>query len=190
MDVVKRLLIILNGDAIERINMEKDGTPEERNFMADCLKKTREQHKKADEIAYMIIVMVMTVLILLVACGKKAHAYTPEDMVKAVIGEAEGESQEGKEAIACAINNRGTLKGVYGLHAPRVVKHLYGMGTYENAVVAVGMAQDQEYCESLIHGAQYWGSLRYDKKWIKRMKANIHYIHTATIGNQSFYRKD
>ena len=40
--------------------------------------------------------------------------------VRAVLGEAEGEGYQGMLAVACAIRNRGTLKGVYGLFAKRV----------------------------------------------------------------------
>ena len=109
--------------------------------------------------------------------------------VLAVIGEAEGEPPQGKEAVACALNNRGTLYGVYGLRAKRVVHHLYSLDTYNNAWVAVYMAQDVGYCEQLIHGAQFWGSTIYDEHWIKTMQKQG-YVHTATIGNQSFYRKD
>lgn len=106
-------------------------------------------------------------------------------LVKAVLGEAEGEPQEGKEAVACAIHNRGTLRGVYGLRNPRVLKHLYSRASFDNAVVAVYMAQDQEYCEALIKGAQFWEGTDFPTPyWAKSMKL------TAVIGKQKFFRKD
>lgn len=106
-------------------------------------------------------------------------------LVKAVLGEAEGEPQVGKEAVACAINNRGSLTGVFGLHNPRVLKHLYSRDSYHNAVVAVWMAQDAQYCTKLIKGAQFWEGTRYPLPyWAKSMTL------TAVIGNQRFFRKD
>jgi hypothetical protein len=106
-------------------------------------------------------------------------------LVKAVIGEAEGEPQEGKEAVACALHNRGTLAGVYGLRAPRVRKHLYSKSTWEDAVVAVWMADNHDYCDSIIHGAQFWEGTRFPTPyWAKSMQL------TAVIGHQRFYRKD
>lgn len=127
----------------------------------------------------------LLVLVLLSGCAHAAFAYTKFDAVRAVIGEAEGEPQQGKEAIACAIHYRGTLTGVFGLHAPRVRRHLYSQNTWDNAVIAVWMAEDQEYCEGLINGAQYWeGSSFPTPYWAKTMKL------TAVIGHQKFYRKD
>lgn len=114
-----------------------------------------------------------------------AFAYTQEDTIKAVIGEAEGESQEGKEAVACAIHYRGSLKGVYGLRASRVINHKYSLKTYKQARQAVEIADDREYCEGLINGAQYWeGTYFPTPYWAKSMTL------TAVIGHQRFYRKD
>lgn len=42
------------------------------------------------------------------------------DAVRAIIGEAGGEGRAGMLAVACAIRNRGTLTGVYGLNARQV----------------------------------------------------------------------
>ena len=118
-----------------------------------------------------------------------AYSYTQEQAINAVIGEAEGEPQIGKEAVACAIHNRGYLTGVYGLHAPRVVKHMYSPHTYKMARQAVIVAKDQGYCEGLVNGAQYWASLKVDQSWIHKMLA-MGYVHTATYGGQAFFRKN
>ncbi len=122
-------------------------------------------------------------------CAKLAHGYTEEEAIKAVIGEAEGEPQLGKEAIACSLHYRGYLNGVYGLKSPRVIYHKYSHKTYIEAQQAVDMSDDEEYCDGLVHGAQYWASLKSDKHWIKWMERNG-YERTAKIGNQVFYRKD
>ena len=130
-----------------------------------------------------IIIVIMALFFS--GCEDLTFAYSRTDMVKAIIGEAEGESQVGKEAVACAIRNRGNLLGVYGLHSSRVKKHKYSRDTYINATIAVMMADDRDYCENLIHGAQYWESKFYPNPyWAKSMTL------TATIDNQKFYRKD
>lgn len=130
------------------------------------------------------IVLILAVLIS--GCDQTpGFAYTKDQLVKAIIGEAEGEPQMGKEAVACAIHYRGTLKGVYGLHNPRILKHLYSRSTWGNVLRAVESAQDQEYCEGLINGAQYWEGTKFPiPYWAKSMTM------TAVIGNQRFFRKD
>jgi len=40
-----------------------------------------------------------------------------DKMLRAIIGEAEGESYAGKVALAYALKNRGTMRGVYGYKA-------------------------------------------------------------------------
>lgn len=140
--------------------------------------------------------LLIAVLMFVASCihSSPAHAYTQEDAIKAVIGEAENQGEYGMLAVSCAIRNRGSLQGVYGLHAPRVVHHKYSKKIYRQAKMAWRNAMetfDIEGVDScgMINGAQYWGSLTEDKKWIVKMK-NLGYVHTATIGMQTFYRKD
>lgn len=179
-----------------------------RNFPDDIRNDTAKQYRKIRKILHanytpetdtepkgfhwsqwiIIIIGLLTIIYLLVIPGC-AQAYTEQDAIKAVIGEAEGESMEGKEAVACAIHYRGYLTGIYGLKAPRVIHHKYSRKTYLEAKQAVEMAEDQEFCEGMVNGAQYWGSLKVDKDWINKMRS-MGYIHTATYGNQAFFRKD
>ena len=132
-------------------------------------------------ISIFILLLVLVVMCLMAGC---AQAYTVKDEIKAVIGESEGEPFQGKVAVACAIHFRGTLHGVYGLHAPRVVHHKYSQKTYKDAVKAVEMSQDQDYCQGLISGAQYWEGTKFPLPyWAKSMTV------TAVIGNQKFFRE-
>ncbi len=75
--------------------------------------------------------------------------------VNAIIGEAENQGYEGMLAVACAIRNRGTLKGVYGEKAPRVVHHKYSKHTLDLAIKA--------WAEATIHditnGATHWENI-------------------------------
>lgn len=85
-----------------------------------------------------IILSSLFILLAIVLQGCNAYALDiPEEQaIKAIIGEAENQGYDGMLAVACAIRNRGTLKGVYGLKSPRVVKGLYTKGTWLQAKTA------------------------------------------------------
>jgi hypothetical protein len=126
-------------------------------------------------------------LILLALLLLSSPAYASEipktRAVNAVIGEAEGEGYVGMKAVACAIRNRGTLKGVYGEHAKRVRQHLYSPKTFVIAVRAWEESSHPEQC-TFIGGATHWEGTAFPiPYWAKDM------ILTATIGNQRFYRE-
>lgn len=73
--------------------------------------------------------------------------------IKAIIGEAENQGRPGMQLVAAAIKNRGTLKGVYGLNNPRVVKHLYSAKIYAQAAWAWKHAEDVRLA---LQGAAFW----------------------------------
>ncbi len=76
--------------------------------------------------------------------------------ILAIIGEAENQGVKGMEAVAYAIRNRGTLKGVYGLNAPRVKNNLYTKATWlqaQKAWKASASGQD------ITNGANAWENL-------------------------------
>jgi hypothetical protein len=103
--------------------------------------------------------------------------------INAIIGEAEGEGAVGMEAVACAIRNRGHLKGVYGEKAPRVVKRLYSDKIYILAKSAWVVSENVSRCDKLVHGATHWeGTAFKTPYWAKSMSL------VATVGNQRFYR--
>jgi hypothetical protein len=121
--------------------------------------------------------------------GGDCWAYTLEQSVKAVIGEAENQGQVGMDAVACAISNRGTLSGVYGLHSFRVRKHLYSHSTYNKALKAVLRAKSPSYCTELIHGATGWGNNK-DVESFKHTTWFPSVYFTAHIGDHWFYGTD
>jgi len=126
----------------------------------------------------------------LVTCGAyQASAYAavlPTEIpktraVNAIIGEAEGEGYAGMLAVACAIRNRGTLKGVYGEKAVRVLKRKYSASVFVHAVKAWEESANPDNCTQ-IDGATHWeGTAFKTPYWASSM------ILTATIGNQRFY---
>lgn len=74
-------------------------------------------------------------------------------------------------SVACAIKNRGTLKGVYGLKNPRVTKKLYNNKTFRIAKQSWQEAQIPENC-SFIKGADHWENIKTygTPSWTKNMK--------------------
>ena len=95
--------------------------------------------------------------------------------VRAIMGEARGESLTGKIAIAEAIRNRGHLKGVYGLKA--------NFQEPERVWNEARKAWKESINSNLVKGADHWESTDFKKPfWAKRM------IETATIGKHKFYR--
>lgn len=119
----------------------------------------------------------------LLMLGGEAYAKPIPDAraINAIIGEAESEGYIGMMAVASAIRNRGTLKGVYGEKAPRVKKHLYSAKTYDMAQTAwwsSAIGQD------MTNGATHWENTKAFgvPYWAKSM------VKTVTIGHHVFYR--
>lgn len=103
--------------------------------------------------------------------------------INAIIGEAEGEGAVGMEAVACAIRNRGSLNGVYGEKAPRVIKRLYSDKIYILAKSAWVVSENASRCDNLIHGATHWeGTAFRTPYWAKSMSL------VAIVRNQRFYK--
>ena len=108
-----------------------------------------------------------------------AHA-TPisdADAVRAIIGEAEGESFKGKVAVAEAIRNRGTLRGVYGFKAKRVDQ------APDWVWREARRAWKKSKQSNLVKGATHFESTDFPiPGWSKKMRM------TAHIGKHKFYK--
>jgi hypothetical protein len=98
--------------------------------------------------------------------------------IKAIIGENDKDGFAGMYAVACAIRNRGTLKGVHGRY-----KKLWNVpdGTIMKASRAW---HTSEYGRDVTKGATHWENVKaFGKpKWAKDM------VVTATIGRHVFYK--
>ena len=94
-------------------------------------------------------------LLLVSGCDTPAMAQIdPNKAILAVIGEAENQGYEGMLAVAGAIRNRGSLRGVYGLRAPRVVHHRYTRHTLQTATLAWIESAHRD----ITKGATGWGN--------------------------------
>lgn len=146
--------------------------------------EAKENNNIAIKIMFIILLCLLFSVVTAVCFVHLAHAYTQDQAIQATIGEAEDQGLIGMEAVACAIRNRGSLRGVYGFKAPRVIKHKYRLETLKMAKYAILQSQDKDFCESLVHGATFWEGTRFKRPyWASGM------IVTATIKDQRFYKK-
>lgn len=122
-------------------------------------------------------------IMLIGGCHEEAKAAEiPESRaVRAIIGEAENQGYDGMLAVACAMRNRGTLQGVYGERAPRVMQHKYSDKIYALAVKAWRASAN---CD-VTHGANHWENVKAFGKpgWAKNMKL------TYCCKDHEFYRE-
>lgn len=122
-------------------------------------------------------------------------AYSKESLddkkLRAILGEAEGESYHGKLALAYAINNRGSIRGVYGYNA--IILRSDGYYRHNRRLskkVVVEALKALEWANShpdkdLTFGATSWENIKAFKVpyWASSM------TETARIGNHVFYRE-
>lgn len=109
---------------------------------------------------------------------------TDHQAVMAIIGEAEGEPLQGKIAVAEVIRNRDSLKGIYGVSAPRVIKHQYSAQTFADATTAWEISKTS----NLTGGAMGWGNAADIRKfktqrWFKKCRV------VKQIGNHYFWKE-
>ncbi len=116
---------------------------------------------------------------LLLGCNASAWAVVAEDQaVHAILGEARGEGYRGMYAVACAIRNRGHLKGVYGLKADvsdasdKTVQEAYKAWQMSGEGIDITLGAD--HWENVkTFGVPYWA---------------INKTPTAIIGRHAFYQ--
>lgn len=101
--------------------------------------------------------------------------------VRAILGEARGEGFEGMLAVACALRNRGHLKGVYGLKAP--IKEKLSPEVRKAAAKAWKDSRRRD----VTHGATHWHNLRREGSvyWTRSKKMKL----TAIIGRHYFFEE-
>lgn len=104
-----------------------------------------------------------------------------DDAIDAIVGEAANQSYDTMVCVAQGIRHRGTLHGVYGLHAKHNASE--NADTYEMAEEAW---EDSAVTKDQIHGAKNWGN-REDMK-IEQNKGNLKDRHLkAKCGDLYFY---
>lgn len=104
------------------------------------------------------------------------HALTKSRVVDTIIGEAEAEPYKGKLAVACAIRERGNLKGCNGWKSERVRGHKYSPKVFVDAVRAYEESRDKNKC-MFVNGADSW--------WTRSKMFNCPRI--AKVGRHYFF---
>lgn len=121
----------------------------------------------------------MKKLILMLGMLLSTSAWACDDtrVIHAILGEARGEGANGMYAVACAIRNRGTLRGVYGADAriAEMTPELWHEGARA--------WYSSEFGPDVTHGANSWENIvAFGRpKWTHGART------TARIGHHVFY---
>lgn len=132
---------------------------------------------------------VILFLICIILSATQLRANIPplndDNAVKAIIGEAEDQGDIGMLAVACAIRNRDTLRGVFGINSPRVKYHKYSRDTLSTAQFYWDISRISEDRCNFIQGATHWENVEtFGKpKWAAGM------IETFRYMDHVFYRE-
>lgn len=129
------------------------------------------------------IVLCVAIVFLVSSCGLvHASIIKDEDAIRSIIGEVSGERVNGSplipmRCVASAIRNRGTLKGVYGLHAPHVDKQ----PAWVWSMAKIAWADSAEH--DFVSGATHWeGTAFKNPYWVKDM------ILVKRVANTNYYK--
>lgn len=122
-----------------------------------------------------IVALILIIMLASWVLHADAAQIKDEEAIRAVLGEARGEGYRGMYAVACAIRNRGHLKGVYGLRAsmPDLTPDLWQKASkaWFSSLSGPDVTNGATHWENVrAFGRPYWAS---DK--------------TTTIGNHVFY---
>lgn len=123
--------------------------------------------------------------------GKTHGCEIPESKaVHCLLGEVRGEyAKHGYRAFlaqAEALRNRGRTAGVYGCRATfsqKDIDYMRAKNLFDEARRAWHESKDTRLTE----GADHWGSVKYDKAWIKTMEKTM--VFTVQIGDHRYYRR-
>ena len=106
-----------------------------------------------------------------------AYAITEKEAVPCIIGEASSQGYIGMLAVAGAIRNRATLKGVYGCTAPHINREPQYVWNLASRAWRESSSTD------LTYGANSWESIHFPEPyWAKSM------VFTIQIGDHKFYK--
>ena len=134
----------------------------------------------------MRILLLICVVITISGCYDIAYSDMGEmDAVRAIIGEAEAEGYEGMYAVAHALKNRNTLRGVYG-HKAVNEEFKRGDRVISGKIIQKAMKAwyDAKNGHDVTNGANHWHNVgREGETYWTRV-----YQKTATIGNHVFYK--
>lgn len=125
-------------------------------------------------------------LMLILSCQSAYAGISEQDGTLAILGEA-GPRYEERLAIAFALQNRGTVQGVYGLRVAKTRD--YSGQDYQNASRAWNEAKNGAVAD-VTKGSTHWLS-DYDLKHCRKALTAFRFkmVETAYIGTTHFYRE-
>lgn len=166
-------------------------------------KQLREQYKRyrlestdgdrlyTTTVLGLFIVFVIAVVAMCVLPGCAAAGEITEiQAVRAILGEAEGESLVGMTAIAEVIRTRGNMQGIYGYHAVKYTNGVYYRG-HRHILNKIALQALKAWKDSsTTHysaNAQGWGSRTdleafHTQSWFRKC------VIVAKYGNHYFWR--
>lgn len=132
-----------------------------------------------------LLFMALLVGIVLIGSCKlvMAENISDKDAVIAIIGEAENQGYQGMLAVAGAIRNRETLKGVYGLKSKRAKAVFESNGYIRRLAIR---AWNESLFNDITHGATHWENIKAFGKpaWACEM------VKTFEYKDHVFYREE
>lgn len=124
-----------------------------------------------------ILLVLLISIIIFGAPPQVQAAVSDEQAIRAIVGEASGESYQTMLGVACAIRNRGTLQGVYGLKA----KHSNNEPAWVWAKARKAWAESKS--KDITLGATHFDCVKKGEPyWASTMRK------TVLIGVTQFYR--
>ena len=96
----------------------------------------------------------LIILIVFLGFNLRGSVLNEDDAIDAIVGEASNQSYDTMICVAQALHHRGTLKGVYGLHASH--------NAFENKDVRDAAEEAWESADAIpdkVKGAKNWGTL-------------------------------
>lgn len=139
------------------------------------IQKSQMANARADSLRPLAIIALLAILHL---PSSILAAVPQEQAIRAIVGEAANQGRAGMLAVAGAIRNRGTLKGVYGLKSK--VLSQQPEWVWERARLAWAMSATND----ISRGATHWENIKAfgEPRWAKSLTV------TTNIGSHTFYK--
>jgi len=127
-----------------------------------------------------LILFVIAVLAWIIVLDRPAHSgqISEPQAVRAIVGEASNQGFDGMLAVACAIRNRGTLDGVYGVKSDRIYKES------KEIVRLARLAWQQSESVDVTDKATHWENVNaFGVPWWSKSM-----VVTKVVKDHTFYR--
>ena len=123
--------------------------------------------------------LAVAIVFLVASCGVvHASVIKDEDAIKAIVGEGASEGLDGMRAIASVIRNRGSLRGIYGLHA----RHVKTEPAWVFKMAKTAWEDSERYDFS--GGATHFEGVAFKKPyWVKDM------VFIKRVANTNYYKE-